>query len=675
LANATFPALFPKQPTPEAPNFERLDPVRKSQEAGSKTPTTGVAKLTIPATVSKTDAAAAEAVKIAVYIKAEVAAGRRRYGDFLILNRGRPRLGLYAQALEQQEIPVEVSGAGMFLASPEVATLRLLLRCLSDPLDSLALVGVLRGPLFGVSDRQLFAYRRAGGRFELTAPVTSMNNHAAASNGEHNGSQRCKDSGQVCTALKRLHELYRLTRTLPSGAAVEQIVDETGLLALAATTADGAGAGNLLQAVDRVRRVSELGGSLADAAEAIDENAPLSTEIESLPIEPGRQDVVRVMNLHKAKGLEAAVVFLSDPCNGFSFPPNVRVVRDGSQAIGFMKIESQSEESFAKRLIGIPAGWDTHEDIEQRYRDAEITRLLYVASTRARDLLVIGQCDKAGNNKAWNEFSSYLASCPELVRSQSPMQEAERLPDVSDAVRARAAADRDERTRHLLRASWAVTRVTDEAREYSAAMRIREAVIDEPGMPAAIAADDASLLRDTSSHHADAGYAWGLLIHGLLEHAIRRKDVARSDLERLAVWLTIEFPDLRPHIGKAIEIVQQVSKAEFWREAQESSECHVEAPFAVTRSGTDGITTIVHGVIDLVYRAATGWKILDYKTDQATHSSALVTRYRNQIEQYAHAWSGTTGAGMPGSALFFVRTGQRLEIDSEQIPAHEHVAS
>ena len=270
----------------------------------------------------------------------------------------------------------------MFLESPEVAALCLLLTCLADPLDSVTLVGVLRGPLFGVSDRDLFAYRQAGGRFELTAPI------AGIKDGESAGAPRL-DRTQA--ALRSLQSLYRLTRTLPPGAAVDQILEETGLLALASTTAAGAAAGNLLQAIDRVRQVTELGGSLVEAAEALQEDAPLSTEIESLPLEPGRQDVVRIMNLHRVKGLEAPVVFLADPCHGFVFPPDVRIVREGGQSRGFMKIEWRSEEGFAPRLIGMPVDWSAHETVEQRYRDAEVTRLLYVAATRARDLLVVGQ--------------------------------------------------------------------------------------------------------------------------------------------------------------------------------------------------------------------------------------------------------------------------------------------
>ena len=141
------------------------------------------------------------------------------------------------------------------------------------------------------------------------------------------------------------------------------------------------------------------------------------------------------MNLHRVKGLEAPVVFLADPCHGFVFPPDVRIVREGGQSRGFMKIEWRSDERFARRLIGMPADWSAHEAVEQRYRDAEVTRLLYVAATRARDLLVVGQSAKASGNKAWGEFASFLSDCPELVIPPAPAEPHRPLPDVSPGVR------------------------------------------------------------------------------------------------------------------------------------------------------------------------------------------------------------------------------------------------
>ena len=103
---------------------------------------------------------------------------------------------------------------------------------------------------------------------------------------------------------------------LPAGAALERILEHTGYLALAATTTGGVEAGDLLHAIDRVRQVAEEGKSLAAAASALEEDREAASEVESLPLEPGQSDVVRVMNLHKAKGLEAPVVFLADPCGG-----------------------------------------------------------------------------------------------------------------------------------------------------------------------------------------------------------------------------------------------------------------------------------------------------------------------------------------------------------------------
>src|SRR4029077_16766892 len=107
-----------------------------------------------------------DAGKIATYIRSEVDSGRRRFRDFLILTRKkRDRIAPYAQALKSLNIPVEVSGAGAFGASPQVEALTVLLRALADPQDVLSLIAVLRGPLFGISDPELFALKQAGGWF------------------------------------------------------------------------------------------------------------------------------------------------------------------------------------------------------------------------------------------------------------------------------------------------------------------------------------------------------------------------------------------------------------------------------------------------------------------------------------------------------------------------------
>ena len=166
--------------------------------------------------------------------------------------------------------------------------------------------------------------------------------------------------------------------------------------------------------MDRVRQVAEEGGTLADAAAALVEDLE-SAEVESVPLEPGRSDVVRLMNLHKAKGLEAPVVFLADPLRGGMRRADVRIVRDGLRAVGYFQITRPKGE-YGRTVLAEPEGWDRHEQEELAYLDAEQLRLLYVAATRARDLLVVSRSAKARSSRtrAWEALDAFLTKAPAL---------------------------------------------------------------------------------------------------------------------------------------------------------------------------------------------------------------------------------------------------------------------
>ena len=173
----------------------------------------------------------------------------------------------------------------------------------------------------------------------------------------------------------------------------------------------------------------------------------------------------------------------------------------------------------------------------------------------------------------------------------------------------------------ISRPSWAVTSVTAEAR-----------LLDRMTHSIVISADDPSkvVAADTPSHRADAGQAWGTLIHGLLEHAMRQKQASSDDLQRLGMWLTVEQPQLRPVLDLAVNTVLQVSKAEFWNEAK-NSECSVETPFAFAESPDEILT----GVIDLLFGYQGRWRIIDYKTDVGL--TDLVASYQAQLKMYERA--------------------------------------
>ena len=613
-----------------------------------------------------------EAERIARYIRDEVKAGRRSFGSFLILARNTPRLRCYADALDELEIPVEVSGAGRFANSPQVRALASLLAALADPANGASLVAVLRGPLFGLSDPELYAFRAAGGRldiFRLFPARTSTNPGSAR--------RLSLGTGPVLDALARLRAWRRLAGRLPLGAVVEQILEDTGWLALAATSPGGAHAGVLLQAVDCVRAEAGNGGGLSEAAEALLEGEGTSSGAETLPLEPGRRDVVRLMNLHKAKGLEADVVFLADPAHGWEFPVASRIVREGDRAAGYLKISNK----YGRKVVVVahPAEWEAHEAAEQVYHDAEINRLMYVAATRARDLLVVGRwaavvkTSGETKNEAWVAFDDRLKQIPELAIEETTGAAAKPAGAVT-AARAgdaeKAAAVRAAWHEALRAPSWAVTSPSGEKARVTAEAR-------------AVVLDGAPGLQPRGPfgvHPVDSGAAWGTLLHGLLEHAMRHAAASRDDLGRLALWLTVEHEGIRPYIDEALDWVEAVRRLPFWQEAHAGAEVHAEVPFAVRLSesewspwaeapgktapiGAPGLQTrgpiVLRGVIDLVYLTDGGWRILDYKSDQLDGmldvDGEMLGRYRPQLQQYRSAWERVTGGNVTSADLVALR--------------------
>jgi ATP-dependent helicase/nuclease subunit A len=629
-ANDVFKNRFPAAPTPQAPAFAPLEPHR---EKGGPAP--AIAVLDLPASIDTGGVASEEASRIARYIRSEVDAGRRVYGDFLILTRKKKGLRPCADALEALQVPIEVTGAGAFDQSDEVREVALLLGALADPQDAVALVGVLRGPLFGLSDRDLFAFRQAGGFFNLFAEIDTQDPLAR----------------RVAQALESLRQWFKWTRLLPAGAALERILEDSGYLALAATSRGGVEAGDLLHAVDRVRAVVEKGFTLAEAADALavwsglDEEAKDSTDVDSLPLEPGRRDVVRLMNLHKAKGLEAKVVFLADPLGGFEPRPDVHVVREGAEARGYFAIAEEGEKPWNRKEIAEPEGWAALKVAEQAYRTAEEDRVLYVAATRARDMLVVGRYAGTVGNRtpAWDVLSAQMAAAPVLSIPAAVSLKAAPAVDLSAQTAAKAIADMAAAHERARQPSWAATSVTAESK------RLPRLAIES-----ADAFDEAdptrALIPDTASHRADAGQAWGTLVHGLLEHAMRHRAASREDLRRLALWLTVEEPRLREVIDQAIDSALAVVASDDLKTARASTECHEEVPFAA-RNDAPSIPVVVTGAIDLAYRSGEEWEVVDYKTDADAKNVDLEARHNAQLLAYERAWGRVSGRKVRARAM------------------------
>jgi ATP-dependent exoDNAse (exonuclease V) beta subunit len=126
-------------------------------------------------------------------------------------------------------------------------------------------------------------------------------------------------------------------------------------------------------------------------------------------------------------------------------------------------------------------------------------------------------------------------------------------------------------------------------------------------------------------------------------------------LHRYRQWLT----RLPPLAAKAVEVVQAVIRSAIWARAQAASRRFVEAPFQLLRppgtASPGDVPTLLRGVIDLAFREADGWVIVDYKTDPVHKGEVaeLAAHYRPQVKTYAETWQGLMKEPVKETGLYF----------------------
>jgi len=608
-ANEVFSSLFPGQATAHQPGFDRLDPGADDPAAAA-----GAVRLVHAGLIGQREVPAADAAAIAACIRSEVESGKRTWGDFLVLTRKKTgRLGVYTDAMEAARVPYEVSGSGNLLESEYVQTLVAVLFALTHPDDGIALTGVLRGPCFGLSDPQLYEFCKNGGVLLLSAPVTG------------------DDTGAVAGALRMLQGWRPLVRRLPAGAAIEVILEQSGLLAKAAASSAGGGeAGKLVYALDCLRAACETGMTFGDAVIALEESSE-DDESDSPVLEPGRRDVVRIMNLHKAKGLEAKIVFLADSLGGVKPRADLHIVREAGKACGYLAI-TKAKGEWGKDTIALPSGWDILQSQELGFVVAEETRLLYVAATRARETLVVSQWEGKPRGivtQPWRELGRFLSPRPSLKVPHLATPPAFMLPDLSESARHAAKEMRTARLAVMNLPCFETVAVSSLASHGTA--RPAGAAIEEP-----------------------AGVGWGSLIHALLEFAATDLSATRADFEAVARWCAADDSGLAERVPAALDTVDQVRASDFWRKVTAAEERLTEVPIGTPWDGDLPPRVLAKGIIDLVLRTPQGWQIIDYKTDVLSIEQ-LVLAYREQLRAYARIWEKITGKRVAFAGVYSVR--------------------
>ncbi|HWH78950.1 MAG TPA: 3'-5' exonuclease, partial [Candidatus Binatus sp.] len=303
--------------------------------------------------------------------------------DVAILMRKLTDIHDYLEPLRRQAVRYVVEGERHFYAAKEIVDAVNLLRAVENPYDSLALVGVLRSPLGGLTDLQIYQLHQQNLLdYRHSAKLPNENFPATLS--------------QLYQALTILNSE---TRTLPIGAAVDRVFSTLPVELLAACHFHGelavANLAKLRQQADQLGRAGLT--TLKAAIRQLEQRVlDVKDEGESVLAEENL-DAVRIMSIHKAKGLEFPIVILAGCQSGIE---------------GRHSGEAESTFDWSTGLTGTRigqtadlAGLYIAEKNRLRFAE-EQKRLLYVAMTRAREHLVIS-CAPS-NRRSGGSFLSML---------------------------------------------------------------------------------------------------------------------------------------------------------------------------------------------------------------------------------------------------------------------------
>ena len=280
----------------------------------------------------------------------------------------------YIAELEARGVPHLIVGGKSFHEREEVDAVRTALTAIEWPDDGLSVFAALRGPLFAVAEEELLAWHA---RYRGFRPFHVPDDLPA-------------ELVAVAEALRTLCELTRLRNHRPVAETVSRLVEVTRAHAGFVLWRGGEQVlANVLQIAELARRYEADGGlSFRGFVEELRDAADRAPAPEAPILEEGT-DGVRLLTVHKAKGLEFPVVILVDIGGKLS--------RDTAQ-----RYLDSTRGLAAITLAGwTPLDLREHNALEASRDEAEGVRLAYVAATRARDLLVVAAVGDASYDSGW----------------------------------------------------------------------------------------------------------------------------------------------------------------------------------------------------------------------------------------------------------------------------------
>ncbi|MBO4862415.1 MAG: UvrD-helicase domain-containing protein [Firmicutes bacterium] len=520
---------------------------------------------------------------------------RLKYSDFMIITPAKTRLSLYMNALTELDIPYYVEGEVVFGNCPALVALAKIMAAAADPYNKLT-------------------------RYSAE-----------------------KQSGAIVTEEK-IFDLSERAKQMSAASVAGLIMDEFRLFARLGT--DNAEclyfALELLRQAQTDGTVSDIREGAAFLKKLVNGESDQERSIQLV----ANQNRVHIANLHKVKGLEASVVILADPIKKTG-EPALRVDYGGNDPQSYVFSIKLSEESYNTiDCIDHPDEFAKEIDV----LDSENTRLLYVAATRAENLLIVANAmnskGEPDENNPWLPLIGYIDDdILNILGEYKPFQPAEKNLLDAEGLYDKAEAEGVLNDRASQNPSYEIK---------------RPSVITLKGVTSSEDDYDDKAAGETKQRGVNIiPTLLGTMVHRIMEALVSSRNVTDADS---LVRETLNEYQADPAVYENLltGVVSKIRSGgypqdngtpqDILSELLSAEEVFCELPFCYnedsgqnveTEDSADIKTTVWHGIMDVVYKKDGVWHIIDYKTN--ADPSDLDEHYREQLSAYEKAFAAMTG--------------------------------
>lgn len=619
-----------------------------------------------------------------------------RYQDIVILLRTTSGWDeTFKKILEENAIPVFVTSKTGYFAATEVQTVLNFLRVLNNPLQEIPLFGVLKSVLFGFGDTQLATLRaldETGKRclYDCVKLAAGEGESGEGSVGYGRGSNGADASlrEKCCSFLSFLNRYREYAVYLPIHKLMEQFLEETGYLYTVSALPGGVqrriNVEMLLTRAESFEKTSYSG--LFHFIRYMEQLEKYDIDYGETGASDENADVVRIMSIHKSKGLEFPVCFVSGLSKRFNRQDSVAPVlmdMDLGLAIDWVDPTARIRHTTLKKnVLARKLNADSM---------GEELRVLYVALTRAEEKLILtGTCkeDKLPQEDAtqgaygysalrlqeassyydlvlpaWQSVGRRLQICTqeellqaELVRAslgynsrQKLFEEAGKEPEAAElALCERLQKPYAHENLAGLFVKTTVSELKKEGMQEEAAEGLELFPEEEvvPYLPQFVREQEENV----------SGTTRGSAYHRLLEiFPFERQETWTAEKIRTVIEEYKADRRLSEEYAAAINVYKiraflQTPLAARMAKAARSNRLHREQPFVLglsaNRLNTDfpeDETVLIQGIIDVYLEEEDGIVLADYKTDLVKDPKELILRYRVQLDYYEEALVRLTG--------------------------------